>query len=90
MVFNLLEEGCSLGVHETSVDYLKKKGFNIKCGPNRDYFHGESFYEEVTIEIKSLKELEFLILRSDGIRLSRHSLIIGKYIEEEPHISKFF
>lgn len=89
MKFTLLEVGHSIGVNTNAFDFLKKKGFNIKHGHNRDYFQGESFYENVTIEINSLKEMETLLSLSNNIRLSVHKqekknvLIIREYINEE-------
>ncbi len=89
MKFTLLEAGHSMGVNTNAFDFLKKKGFNIKHGHNRDYFQGESFYENVTIEINKLKEIETLLSLSNNIRLSVHKqekknvLIIREYINEE-------
>lgn len=89
MKFTLLEAGHSMGININAFDFLKKKGFNIKHGHNRNYFQGESFYDNVTIEINDLKEMKTLLLLSDNIRLSVHKrekeydLIIREYIDEE-------
>ena len=56
---------------------------------NRNYFQGESFYENVTITINNLKEMEKLLLLSNNIHLAVHKqekkniLIIREYIDEE-------
>lgn len=89
MKFTLLEEGHSMGININAFDFLKKKGFNIKHGHDRNYFQGESFYDNVTIEINDLKEMKTLLLLSDNIHLSVHNrekeyvLIIREYIDEE-------
>lgn len=88
MKFQLIEADNSLGVNVDAFDFLKKEGFKIKHGRGRDYFLGESFYEYVTIEINSLKEMEKLLLLSKRICLSAHNdqdntLIIREYINEE-------
>lgn len=89
MKFTLLEGGHSMGININAFDFLEKKGFNIKHGHNRNYFQGESFYEDVTITINNLKEMEKLLLLSNNIRLAVHKqekkniLIIREYIDEE-------
>lgn len=89
MKFTLLEESHSMGINTNAFDFLKKKGFNIKHGNNRNYFQGESFYENVTITINNLKEMEKLLLLSNKIYLAVHKqekkniLIIKEYIDEE-------
>jgi hypothetical protein len=89
MKFTLLEGGHSMGINTNAFDFLEKKGFNIKHGHNRNYFQGESFYENVTITINNLKEMEKLLLLSNNIHLAVHKqekkniLIIREYIDEE-------
>lgn len=89
MKFILLEGSHSMGINTNAFNFLKKKGFNIKHGHNKNYFQGESFYENVTITINNLKEMEKLLLLSNNIRLAVHKqekkniLIIREYIDEE-------
>lgn len=61
MKFQLLEEGNSLGVNVEIYNFLKRKGFKVRNTGAREYFLGESFYEEVYITLSTFEEIEKLL-----------------------------
>ena len=77
MKFQLLEGGNSLEVNVEIYDFLKRKGFKVRNTGAREYFLGESFYEEVYITLTTFKETEKL-LNITGFKVCKYQLNLDK------------
>ena len=67
----------SLEVNVEIYDFLKRKGFKVRNTGAREYFLGESFYEEVYITLTTFKETEKL-LNITGFKVCKYQLNLDK------------